>query len=202
MDKKAKKQESKKNKKVNVFFVFLFSGCSEKGFTLLELIVAVGVFAIIALSATSIFQKVVEGQRRAIAAQNTQESVRYVLETISKEIRNAKVNDDSLPSCSGIDAGKIFKLVSASELKFKNQYGSCVIYKIDSSAFKISRDNGTSFMPITPDNVQISNLNFILKNGGQNAVAVVMKIENNTTDIRFKLPLELQTTISSRYYTE
>jgi len=183
-----------------IFMLSCFN--DKKGFTLLELIVAVGIFSIIVVSATSIFQQVIEGQRRAIATQNTQESVRYVLETISKEIRNAKINDDSSPDCGGIDAGKIFKLVSANELKFKNQYGNCVIYKLDSGAFKISRDNGTFFLPITPDNVQLSNLNFILKSGGQNAVTVAIKIENNTTNTRFKSPLELQTTISSRYYTE
>ncbi|MFA6551119.1 MAG: type II secretion system protein [Patescibacteria group bacterium] len=174
----------------------------KKGFTLLELIIAVGVFAIIALSATSIFQKVVEGQRRAIAAQNTQESVRYVLETIAKEIRNAVPNDDSRYPilCSGVGASDIFTLAGGA-LYFKNQYGNCVIYKLDSGAFKISRA-GASFLPITPDNVQLSNLSFILKNSGQKAVTVAVKIENVTSDTRFKSPMELQTTISNRYYTE
>lgn len=174
---------------------------NKKGFTLLELIVAVGVFAIVALSATSIFQKVVEGQRRAIAAQNTQESVRYVLETIAKEIRNAMPNDDSrYPVCASVGASDTFTIVSG-VLYFKNQYGNCVSYKLDSGAFKISRA-GAAFLPITPDNVQLSNLSFILKNSGQKAVTVAMKIENNTSDARFKLPLEIQTTISNRYYTE
>ncbi|MCG2695682.1 prepilin-type N-terminal cleavage/methylation domain-containing protein, partial [Candidatus Parcubacteria bacterium] len=61
------------------------------GVTLLELTVAVAIFSFAVLSATQIFKMVLEGQRSAIAAQSTQESMRYALEVMSKEIRMAKV---------------------------------------------------------------------------------------------------------------
>ena len=54
----------------------------KKGFSLIELIVAMGMFGVVMLMATGIFNSVINGQRRAIASQNTQESMRYVFEVI------------------------------------------------------------------------------------------------------------------------
>ncbi len=179
----------------------------KKGFTLLEMVVAVGIFAVIVVSATAIFQQVVEGQRRAIAAHNTQENIQYIFESISKEIRNAKVNDDTLPACPDISAGKIFQLVAASEIKFKNQAGQCVTYKLASGVFTISRvspGSADSFLSLTPNELTVTNLIFSLKPAPayQEAVAIVMTIANNSPDSRFKTPINVQTTISSRYYVE
>ena len=185
----------------------MLSCFNNKGFTLLEMVVAVGIFAIIVVSATAIFQSVVEGQKRAIAAHNTQENIQYIFESISKEIRNAKVNDDTLPACPDIGAGKIFQLVSPSEIKFKNQAGQCVTYKLTGGAFAISRvapGSADSFLPLTPNELAVTNLAFSLKPAPayQEAVAVVMTIENNSPDSRFRTPINMQTTVSSRYYVE
>lgn len=179
----------------------------KRGFTLLEMVVAVGIFAIIVVSATAIFQQVVEGQRRAIAAHNTQENIQYIFESISKEIRNAKVNDDAAPACPDIAAGKIFRLVSASEIKFKNQSGQCVTYKLNNGVFTVSRvapGGADNFLPLTPDELTVTNLKFALKPAPafQEAVAIIMGIVNNASNDRFKTPINTQTTISSRYYVE
>src|SRR3989338_7515952 len=53
---------------------------NQKGTSLLELLVALSLFAMIILSATSIFKAVIDGQRNSISAQNVQESLRYALE--------------------------------------------------------------------------------------------------------------------------
>ena len=63
------------------------------GMSLLEILVAVSFFVVIILAATSIFSLVIKQQRSAISSQNVQESLKYFLEIMSKEIRTAEKDD-------------------------------------------------------------------------------------------------------------
>ena len=56
---------------------------NNSGVTLLELVVAVTLFAALMLAATGIFKMVNDGQRNAVSAQNVQENMRYALEKMS-----------------------------------------------------------------------------------------------------------------------
>ena len=62
----------------------------QKGTTLIEMIVAVAIFATSVLTATQIFQIGIQGQRKSMAAQNIQESMRYAFEVMDKEMRSAQ----------------------------------------------------------------------------------------------------------------
>ena len=90
---------------------------NNSGVTLLELTVAVAIFSVAVLSATQIFKMTMDGQRNAIAAQHTQESMRYALEVMGKEIRMAQksVGNECGPSLSG----KVYH-IQGNKLKFKN----------------------------------------------------------------------------------
>lgn len=86
-----------------------------KGFTLIEIIVAVGVFSIILLISAGIFSGYTDNQRRAIDTQDLQESVRLSLEVMSRELRTAY--------------GESFVLAN-NALTFRNQNGNCVQYSL------------------------------------------------------------------------
>lgn len=171
------------------------------GFTLLEITVSVGIFAVIALSATAIWQNVIAAERLGIAAQNTQESLRYVFATISKEIRTAQSDNGS---CTG-QVADIYVIAADNSLRFVNQYGECVSYLLASNRFMISRvapGTAAAYLPITPDEIIVSDLAFYIKTADQPAVSVTMKVYNNSlrqNDL-YKSELKLQTTISSRNY--
>jgi len=62
---------------------------SDRGFTLIEVIVSVALFSVIILGATQIFSLVIDSQRSAIATQNVKESLKYFLEVTAKEMRMA-----------------------------------------------------------------------------------------------------------------
>ncbi|MDD2730769.1 MAG: prepilin-type N-terminal cleavage/methylation domain-containing protein [Candidatus Portnoybacteria bacterium] len=62
------------------------------GFTLIELLTAVAVFLIVVLVITGIFSAAAKSQRKAFALQNVQETARYLLESMTKEIRMSTVN--------------------------------------------------------------------------------------------------------------
>ncbi|MFH1822646.1 MAG: prepilin-type N-terminal cleavage/methylation domain-containing protein [Patescibacteria group bacterium] len=175
---------------------------NKKGVTLIELLVAVTLFAIIILSATQIFNMVVEGQRSAIASQNIQESMRFAFEMMSKEIRMAQKDGVGVyDTCPLVGENKIYDSnVPNTELYFKNYHDECVIYYVDAGYLMIQR-NG-EIAATTPGAIRISNLKFyIVDNIGneQSQVTIKMDIEATGKELH-KQTMKMQTTVSSRYY--
>lgn len=170
---------------------------------------AVTVFSIVAIAATSIFQMAVEGQRNAIAAQNTQESMRYALEMMSKELRMAQKTVDALDRCA--EFGLLNKIyvtdINNHELYFKNKDNYCVEYYLDNGRLKIYREDSLGLENtvddfITPDEIKISNLNFSIYDigsGDHAKVTMSMDIEAIGKAVN-RQPFKIQMTVSSRYY--
>lgn len=183
----------------------LFTWSKEvSAFSLVEIIVSVSIFSVIILSMTGIFKMVIDGQRRAIATQNVQESLKYFLEVINKEIRMAV---ESEGSC-GVSSGEVFTLVetvNGDVLYFKNFYGECVVYSTEmdspneSQRFKIER--GTNSGYISPKQINIDELNFVLSSGLnlQNLVTINIKAKALNSP-NTEAAMTLQTSLSSRYY--
>jgi len=173
----------------------------KSGFSLIEILVSVSLFVIIVMSATEIFRMVIEGQRSAIASQNVQESLKYFYEVTGKEIRMARCNDSTCPQ---VPIDKIFSITNnglSDVLNFQNYYRQCVSYELaqdgDSYRFKITRDINSGF--ISPKKINIETLRFSLDESGQPTVTIYLKAfalgEN-----RFKSEMDIQTSITSRYY--
>jgi prepilin-type N-terminal cleavage/methylation domain-containing protein len=174
---------------------------NQKGITLLELIVAVGIFSVVILAATGIFQAAMEGQRSAIAAQNLQESMRYAFEVMSKEIRMAQKSTGG--DCGGgFGSGKIYKTKSGNdELNFKNYNGECVKYRLNGDRLEIERNSIAGF--ITPDEIKVSNLKFSIVDNipaEQSKVTMKMDIETAGGKDMHKQRMTIQTSVSARYY--
>ncbi len=180
--------------------------------TLLEIIVAVAIFITTMLMATTIFKDVVEGQRSAIAAQNVQESMRFVFEIMSKEIRTAQGAHSGI-NCGIIPYYKVFNTENAGEanpyegheLYFQNKDGDCVNYYLLNDALMI--DRGGIFGTTTPNEVKVSNLEFNITDDVVDAfhsvqprVTIKMEIEMAGGKEIHKQPIVMQTTVSSRYY--
>jgi Tfp pilus assembly protein PilW len=75
-------------KQIKFNFRFYAGRLTSGGMSIIELIVAIGIFSVAVMSTVSMFQMAIQGQMQAMAAVNIQESMRYALETMSKEIRN------------------------------------------------------------------------------------------------------------------
>src|SRR6056297_2655975 len=97
---------------------------NKPGFSLIEMLLAISIFVIIVLSATRIFQLVVQGQRQAIAAYHVQENLKYFFEVMSKEVRMAKM--DTAGDCYPTDAVDQLYTAEEDNLYFKNFEGECV----------------------------------------------------------------------------
>jgi len=176
-----------------------------RGVSLLELIVATSIFVTVILMATNIFNAVVKNQRIAIAAQNTQEGLRFALEVMSKEIRNAKGHYTGSVCPVAGQINKIYNSSALSNVYFENSENSCVTYSLDNGRILIDRD-GESYY-ITPQNINITSLKFDIVDDLANTfrttqAKVTIKVEAKMETVREEesQPIILQTTVSSRYY--
>ncbi|HNW55662.1 MAG TPA: type II secretion system protein [bacterium] len=173
---------------------------NKKAFTLIETMVSVAIFAILIVSATNIFLSIIRSQRNTLSAKNAQESISYVLESMAKEIRMAKIDDGSC-----ITAGKVYQVENdGKKMKFRNYQNICVTYELEESSQRmmITRGDGhTAFM--TPANIAISQLSFVIRHED-------IKKEQPIVTIRFtfdyfnneagRQSMQIQTSISSRSY--
>lgn len=176
------------------------------GFSLIEVMVAVAIFSVIILSSTAIFQMVIQSQRSAMSTQNVQESLKYFLEVIGKEMRMAQKND----VCPGIGTEDIFvistNIYGHQELKFKNYDDQCVTYSLvedeehdDIGRFRITRDGQSDF--ISPAKISLDDLNFNLQVNVVNRPLVTVSLKAHAVgDARFKSEMTLQTSVTSRFY--
>lgn len=177
---------------------------NKKAFSLIEVIVSVALFSVIILSATNIFKMVIDSQRSALATQNVQESLKYFLEVIGKEIRMAQKNKGV---CIGIPNDEIFVVGSnanGNTLYFKNYYNECVQYYLyqdgDQQRFVIWRGANSDY--ISPAKIRIDNLSIVLAaTASTTQPAVTLSFKAHALGQgEFKSEMDIQTTMTSRYY--
>jgi len=91
-----------------------------RGFTILELMVALAIFVIVSIISVSIFVMSVQNQRQAFLTQNLQDNARFILERFSKEVRMSLIENGS----------------NQNVLHITNQDGAIVSYQFQSSNFE------------------------------------------------------------------
>lgn len=194
------------------------------GYGLLETVVAVGLFAFVMLLTLSIFQSVNQSQKSSIASQTIQENLRYVLEIMSKEIRQGVRSDSSCLAGATrrvYNRGTIgsnnnvlfFKKIKKDESG--NAHEICVAYYLDNGRIRIEReDRYTTDLYsiddyITPNDIIINSFNFDIfdnlittlpESKFQPRVNLRIEAEIRSGQSMYKQPIFLQTSISSRTY--
>jgi len=154
------------------------------GLTLIELIVAVGIFGLVVSIVFGVFSLALTSQRRIIALKNVEDNARFAVELMAREIRTGK-------NFSG----------GVGSLSFANAKGEVVTYRLNSSVVEKSSDGGTNYLPVTGPETTVDYLNFYL--AGQTAgdglqprvtitIGATSRINNQSAN------LKIQTTISQR----
>lgn len=192
------------------------------GYGLIDTIVAIGLFAFMMLMVLSIFQSINEAQKTVMSAQNIQENLRYALEVMSKEIRQAIRSDGNCSSGGGnrIYNNGLVTLDGQQHNAFyfkklnKDSQELCIYYFIDNNRIKIYRRNETTNdveedSYITPTKIRITDFNFsifdnlissALNSRIQPRINIRIGAEMLSGSARYKQPILVQTTISSRSY--
>ena len=164
---------------------------NKKGFTLVELLVSVAIFSVLILSATGIFVKIMNVQKKALAIQEVQDNISYTMEMISKEIRMMSEIDEST------------KGQETNTLMFKNSKEKNIVYSLINGQLMRKEETEDS-QAITSSNVTVSDLTFYVNNwdtinGPQPVITINLVME--ISDGNFgKAQARLQTTLSGRIY--
>lgn len=157
----------------------------ESGLTLIELIVAIGIFSLVVIMIFGIFSLAIISQRRIIALRNVQDNIRFTIESMAREIRTGK----------NFTSG-------AGSLSFNNAKGEAVIYRLNSGIVEKSSDGGTNYSNVTGSEARVYYLRFYLV--GQTAgdglqprvtitIGATSQVGNQSAN------LQVQTTISERF---
>jgi prepilin-type N-terminal cleavage/methylation domain-containing protein len=160
---------------------------NKKGFTLPELLVAMGLFLIVVTIATGAFVQSLRTQRSAIELIAVNDNANIILEQMAREIRT----------------GTGFSSPNTSELRFTNYLGQAVVYRHGTVSGTVERSiGGISFEPLTATNVRVKRLIFATSGTGasdklQPRITVSLGISGKSPALR-DVSTDVQTTISPR----
>ncbi|OJI08262.1 MAG: hypothetical protein COX02_01875 [Candidatus Vogelbacteria bacterium CG22_combo_CG10-13_8_21_14_all_37_9] len=152
------------------------------GFTLIELMVSVSIFIIVAFVVTGTFIVAMDAYRKAQQVQLVMDNVNYAMDAMVLEIRE----------------GTNYNPISSSEFSFKNVNQRDVSYGFENSA--ICRSLGTGdCSPLTdPKIATIRGLNFRLLEGISQPLMVQINVYGTVKSGKSQSDLNLQTTITQR----
>lgn len=174
-----------------------------RGFTLIEIVVAMGIFSILLLIMLGIFSRSTFIQRRDIAEQKLQEDIRFALELLSREARTGYGN--TFTTAIG----------DSSSVYFANQNSVCVNYRKTSETLERAEATTATFpadctqasygtyLPLLSKDVHVTALTFIAQPSdvdsdfqlSQGFITVNMEAQaTGKTDV----PIALQNTTASR----
>lgn len=175
-----------------------------KGFTLIETVVALGIFIAISAGLGEVISVSIQNQVKIVAMQNTFSQAIFSLDKIEKELRMAK--KDLSGSCVGV-TGRNYNVVQGDSITFlflDQDLGlRCKKYGVESGKIKeyISADMTSTFPAgINVTSIfDVNSLKFILtgdtssQDNLQPKITILMNISND-----YLSPMNIQTTISQR----
>jgi len=185
----------------------------QSGFTLMEMVVTVGVFAIVSMVSSAIFINVNNLQQQTGNLQRLQNEGRYLLEKIAREIRGREL-DYGATNFNGEDivSKLVFKKDESGEILSLGRGADDI-----SGNFFITNDAGSE--PLTEqlnsNQVMVEKILFYINSNDdpinltatstdivQPRVTILMKIKNRNVPDKYIKELNLQTTISSKIYKQ
>lgn len=168
------------------------------GYSLIELMVAIGVFAIVVTIMSGSFAISLRGQGKSATMQNVGDNARYAMEVMAKEMRMGMIKASQ---------GYVFN--PPSDIRFRsnmpNRNGSVVRFYLDAMTHQIMFDDDVSDAlvpePITAANIAVNALTFDVSgvaSDSQPRITIVMQAASAGTAADTETRMDIQTTISPR----
>ncbi|MDO8603903.1 MAG: type II secretion system protein [bacterium] len=178
-----------------------FSKKNLGGFTLVEMIVALGLFTIVLFIATSAFLSIVNADRKARAVRVAADNLNIALEDMSRRIKTGTSyycgpGGDALLSVKDCASG-------GNTLFFTGQDGFRTMYTLDSSGAILRSIAPDAPISATSPEIKITSLNFIVNGSDPTdkiqpvvAISISGSLSAGTANTTFKM----QTTVTQRQY--
>ncbi len=122
-----------------------------KGFTLVEIMVAVGIFALLGTAFTGFFISSLQAQRETLISQTMIDNISYNLEYISRSIRMAKKDMDG--DCIGQKENYQFT-PGNSGIEFLNYQGNCQSFFLENGRIREKKDDVENYL--TPTDLTVN----------------------------------------------
>jgi type II secretory pathway pseudopilin PulG len=173
---------------------------ARSGFTIAELVVAMGVFVVLVGIVSSIFIKGLRTQRAIVNLISANDNASLALEQMAREFRTG------LNFCIPDAASNCTLNSSGSAIRFTNANGATVVYRLSPGAAFLERsaDGGATFTEMTGDIVAVRRLLFALVHNslGQPGAwppRILVSMQIGTQSLSSKEFLsDIQTVISGR----
>ncbi len=171
------------------------------GFTLVELIVSLGLFTIVAMISTGALLSLSDTNRKVKTMRIAMDNLNLALESMSREIRMGSVYTCNPTLMISLVSGGTGVGCSSgnSSLAFLSQDGDTMVYSLNSSIVQRSKNGGGSFSDITAPDITINELNFYVLGAGSGTEHphVVISIAG-TVDGKLSSSFRIQTTVTQR----
>ncbi len=150
------------------------------GFTLIEMLVAIGIFVLVITLVSTIYVGAIGNQRRAFGLQDVLESSRFTLEAMARAIRQSNITT-----------------ATQTLLTLNHPSKGAVTYSLAGGRLY----EGSN--PITSQDVTVEDLRFLVSglgagDGLQPRVTIVMRVRSNATRAAEQKFVNVQTTVTPR----
>ena len=188
---------------------------TKNAYTLIEVLVAVGIFTIVIAAPTGFFVSALKGQQKALASQEVLDETSYALEYVSRSLRMAKKelncaskSDPTTCACLKIGGyGVNYELTHEGKgIKFTNYQNQCQEFFLDinDNRFKEVKDGGEA-IPLTSDDLEV----VVFKIGPQDSwgqndnkqpkITLFLEVKGvESTRPELQPKIQIQTTVSQR----
>ncbi len=166
----------------------------QRGFTLVEMIVAIFIFSIVMVIATGSLITVIGANRKAQAVKSVMNNLNFSLDSMARAIRVGTDYDCGVSACA-VDG--------SSEFSFIDTDGREVMYRLNDETSRIERSvDGGTFLTLTAPEVVVEYLRFYAdgfesNDGEQPRVLIVLGGTAGETE-RTRTTFNLQTMVSQR----
>lgn len=186
---------SRHNVGASKLFPFHLSPFHERaGFTLLEMVVSFGIFAVVIVTAVGAVIAINGAQIKAVNIQNIQDNIRFALESMTKEMRTGK---NFVPSGGSAPA--------YSTLAFTRSDGTQITYCLQGSALRKITGSGSdcaAAFAVTSDAINVERIVFYVIGHTAGAAdgqpRLTVSLQASSRDVRYPTAFRLQTTVVQR----
>ncbi len=174
-----------------------------KGFTLIEMLVAVSIFAVAAVISSGVLLSASDAQQKILSLSVVQDNLSYVFDIMGKEVRTGKSYHCGITADDFSDIPRDCASPGGPSFTFRNSAGDKITYRINSGRIeKVLNGNPATSLILTSSDANITSLTFYVVGAPANdhlqpRLTIVLRGTSGLKE-KIKSRLNIQTTISQR----